>query len=189
MGSCDFFRIKLSSVSSKIPSRVRDGDEGVVGRNYRLYCFLDDWSLILPSRQINDFLQKGNRKKMSSWPDLAHFRLIPPSNSVFEAVSVLSPSNTSSLSEGSAYLVTLFATTSFGQLKSESDPLQETFLFNNGKSWQKLNTDQDGSGDMVRRETPIEINFRLKRDKETNLVSSDPLLLKVGAESLMFSRY
>ena len=76
---------------------------------------------------------------------------------MFEAVSVLSPGNTSGLSEGSAYLVTLYATTSFGQLKSESEPLQEAFLFNAGKSWQKLNTDQDGSGEMVRWEPLLKL--------------------------------
>ena len=43
------------------PSRVRDGDEGVAGRKKRMV--LPRQGVIdLPPRQINDLLQKGNRK-------------------------------------------------------------------------------------------------------------------------------
>ena len=52
-------------VSSKKPSRVRgDRDEGVAGRNGREYCFPEKGVIDLPSRQIDDFSQKGNRKKI-----------------------------------------------------------------------------------------------------------------------------
>ena len=51
-------------VSSKSPSRVRDGDKGVPGRNGRDQYFPRQEVIDLPSRQINDFdfLQKGNKK-------------------------------------------------------------------------------------------------------------------------------
>ena len=41
-------------VSLKSPSRVRDGDEGVAGRNGREKYF--------PQRGVIDYFQKGNRK-------------------------------------------------------------------------------------------------------------------------------
>ena len=44
-------------VSSKSPSRVRDGDKGVAGKNGREKRLLDEG-------QIYDFSQKGNRKKI-----------------------------------------------------------------------------------------------------------------------------
>ena len=50
-------------VSSKSPSRVRDREEGVAGRNGREKHFRQG-VIDLTSRQINDFLQKGKQKKI-----------------------------------------------------------------------------------------------------------------------------
>ena len=60
------------NVSSKWPSRVRYGDEGVAGRNRREYCFPDKGSDDLPSRQSNYFFTKRKQKKLSQWPDQAN---------------------------------------------------------------------------------------------------------------------
>ena len=49
-------------VSSKSPSRVWDGNQGVAGRNRREKCFPNEGSLILPSRQINDFFTKRKQQ-------------------------------------------------------------------------------------------------------------------------------
>ena len=50
-------------VSSKSPSRVRDGDGGVAGRNGRDKCFPDKGVIDLPSRQIHDFFYKRETEK------------------------------------------------------------------------------------------------------------------------------
>ena len=50
-------------VSSKSPSRVQDGDEGVAGRNERGQCFPNKGNIDLPSRQMIFHLQKGNWKE------------------------------------------------------------------------------------------------------------------------------
>ena len=51
-------------VSSKSPSKVWDGDEGVAWRNGREKCLPSEGSLICPALQANQWflLQKGNRK-------------------------------------------------------------------------------------------------------------------------------
>ena len=52
-------------VSSRNPSRVRDGDKGVAGRNGREYVVFPRWGVIdLPSRQINYFFAKAKQKKI-----------------------------------------------------------------------------------------------------------------------------
>ena len=43
----------------------------------------------LPSKQINEFSQKGNRKKLSSWPDRLVFLLLQPCNVFQNQVSVI----------------------------------------------------------------------------------------------------
>ena len=48
--------------SSKSPSRVRDGDEGVAGRNGREYCFPDEGSLICPPGKSMIFHKKETEK-------------------------------------------------------------------------------------------------------------------------------
>ena len=50
-------------VSSKSPSRVRDGDEGVAGRNGREKCFTDEGSLICPPDKSKIFFTKWKQKK------------------------------------------------------------------------------------------------------------------------------
>ena len=49
-------------VSSKSPSRVRDGDEGVVRRNGREQCFSDKGSLICPPGKSMSFHKKETEK-------------------------------------------------------------------------------------------------------------------------------
>ena len=53
-------------VSSKSPSRVRDGDEGVAGRNGREYCFPDEGSLICPPGKSMSFYKKETGKNWLS---------------------------------------------------------------------------------------------------------------------------
>ena len=51
-------------VSSKSPSRVRDGDEGVAGRNKREQRFPNEGSLICPpGNAMNDYFTKRKQKK------------------------------------------------------------------------------------------------------------------------------
>ena len=50
-------------VSSKSPSRVRDGDEGVAGRNGQKLCFPDEGSLIYPPGKSMFFYKKETEKK------------------------------------------------------------------------------------------------------------------------------
>ena len=57
-------------VSSKSPSRVRDGDEGAAGRNAREQCFPDEGSLICPPGKSMIFDKKETEKNLSQWPDL-----------------------------------------------------------------------------------------------------------------------
>ena len=49
-------------VSSKSPSRVRDRDERVAGRDYRKWCFPDEGSLICPPGKSMIFYKKETRK-------------------------------------------------------------------------------------------------------------------------------
>ena len=49
-------------VSSKKPSRVQDGDEGVAGRNYREERFSDEESLICPPGKSMIFYKKKTEK-------------------------------------------------------------------------------------------------------------------------------
>ena len=49
-------------VSSKSPSRVRDGYEGVAGRNGRELCFPDEGSLICPPGKSMSFHEKETEK-------------------------------------------------------------------------------------------------------------------------------
>ena len=49
-------------VSSKSPSRVRDRDEGVAGRNGREQCFPDEGSLICPPGKSMSFHKKETEK-------------------------------------------------------------------------------------------------------------------------------
>ena len=49
-------------VSSKSPSRVRVGDKGVAGRNYKEQCFPDEGSLICPPGKSMSFHKKETEK-------------------------------------------------------------------------------------------------------------------------------
>ena len=68
-------------VSSKSPSRVRDGGEGVAGRNEREKCFPDEAGFSIFPPGNSDTLQE--RKDELVWPDLTHFsHALHPSDAI-----------------------------------------------------------------------------------------------------------
>ena len=60
-GSSEARSLEEHPVTSKRPSRVRDGDEGFVGRNGREKYFLNE--IDMPFRQTNDFFTKREQKQ------------------------------------------------------------------------------------------------------------------------------
>ena len=53
-------------VSAQKALQARDGEKGVAGRNGREEYFPDEGLIDLPSSQLNDFVEKENRKKRVS---------------------------------------------------------------------------------------------------------------------------
>ena len=69
-------------VSSKSPSRVRDGDEGVAGRNVRELCFPDEGSLICPPGKSMSCHKKETEKywvSVHTWQKAAPTQKAPSS--------------------------------------------------------------------------------------------------------------